>query len=452
MILPHNKEAERGIIGSLFIDPEGSKGIIDMLLPEDFYYESNEIVFRAVYQMMNNNEPVDLITVADKLGEKKLERIGGYLYLNKIASNIASTMNLEAYVDIVIDLSTKRNQISLAQNFVKGLLDGEDVDHLEFSNMIAESSKSKVISDHITAGVSSVYDIVHGDGIKFFSTGIVGFDRLLGGGIAEQEFTITAGEAGIGKTMLYFQVGLKVAMSGIPVAFYSLEMTKERLILRFVSAMTGIKVSELKKGKDGNFDRTAVNKSLEFFQSLPIYIADRPSLTTRDIYRDLSKRVRDDGVKFALVDYMNITGDAVEIGDDIKAGGVVSKRLMAVQRKLKIAIWAIQSIRKGDDTPDMKSLFGSSQQQYDPDNILILTKDKQDGKDIEGTLQTKNGSVRGPRLSLRLVKGRDSEGEVGGGVKLIKHPYLPYITYAEPVEPVRTQEQIEQSTYVKDER
>ena len=408
---PSSKEAEQAFLGAVLLNPD----IISKteLEPGDFYYISHQDIYQAMKAI---GDKADITTVADLLRRsEKLDQIGGESYLITLVNECSSYFNYESYARIVKEMCIRRRVIEHAESLAKVAFDEtqnlNDAISIAVSNLVKEARPAGG-AVHVSLFLKELYEQVEERSkdpkeIYGLATGLRDFDLITKGFQKGEEFII-AGEPGVGKSLLAFQLACGVAENH-PGVIYELEMTGLAILRRRVSADSKIRTDVMRSGIGMNEKWNEFASAVERVESLKMFISDESDWNTLQMRADLSRLKDRHNIEWFMVDYMDLLTDNVsENGEQNSA--YISRQLHAISKDLDLAAIVIHSMNKAGMEklqPSMGALSGSAKVAYDSDVILTLTKDK----DLMNV------------VNMTWIKQRESDGD--RAIRLTKVPGLP---------------------------
>ena len=318
--LPQNLDAERSILGAILLDNHALNAAIENLKPEDFFLEQHRRVFNQMIALGESQQAIDLVTLTESLHRVgELESSGGAPYLAALADGMPRVSNVEHYARIVREKALLRNLIHATHNIQQRALEGEDGADTILDN--AESSIFALAEDRVKAGLIPVKDIVRdnferlekifreGKSITGVSTGYTELDKLLSG-LQPSELLILAARPSQGKTALALNFAENISIrAGSPVAFFSLEMSKESLLQRLVASVAQIDAHKFRSGHLSREDWRRMTEALGTISSAPLWIDDAGSTSVLEIGAKARRLKREKGLSLVVVDYLQlITG------------------------------------------------------------------------------------------------------------------------------------------------
>ncbi|HEU4341351.1 MAG TPA: replicative DNA helicase [Candidatus Binatia bacterium] len=421
---PQNLEAESSVLGGILLENEAINLVLELLRPEDFYRESHRKVFRAMIELSDRSEPVDLITLSDFLkGRGELEAAGGTAYLASLADFVPTAANISFYARIVREKSILRHLINAATEIAtRGFEEQGNVDEFldTAEKVIFDISERKVKASFVAVGdmiketlktVEKLYE--RKEMVTGVPTGYDDLDRLTAG-LQPSDLVIVAGRPSMGKTAFSLNVAAHAAFAGIGVAVFSLEMAKEQLVLRMLCSEARVNNSKVRSGYLAERDFPSLAKAAGRLHEAPIYIDDTPAISILELRAKARRLVRDRSKKVGLIviDYLQLMrgmGNAANREQEISE---ISRSLKALAKELSVPVIAISQLNRrvedrGDRRPMMSDLRESGAIEQDADVIMFIYREEvYNPKDdnIKGTAEVIVAKQRnGPIDTVKLT-------------------------------------------------
>lgn len=386
--IPHSRAAEESLLGSLLIDPEHLRRMT--LEPEDFYIIRNRWIYQTMQDLNRQGQPVDYITVCTHLDEqKRLGEIGGPAYIMGLINASASSLNAQAYAEIIKERARRRRIILAAQKLTQVSFDldsdiGAGV--AEAMDVLAKTIITQKGAVHIQNFVSAIYDEVDAAtrnprDIFGISTGFIDWDNITFG-LQKGEKVLLSGEPGVGKSVLACQVLINAARAGHPGALYELEMSGKQVVRRALASHckdrynANITTQKMRQGRLTEEEIPIFTHAIEVMSQLPIYMSDASELTTTELRADLLRLKEYFGVELVVVDYEGLLGDAPDQDDNARSK-IISKRMHDIAKDLDIAMIAIGDMTKEGIKQQVKgqgAVAGTARSLHDADQIIIIRK------------------------------------------------------------------------------
>ncbi len=390
--VPQNLEAERSVLGSMFLSKYAIQKATDSLSANNFYLEKNGKIFDVLKEMYNNHIAIDITTLSNELKNKNLlKEIGGVEYLAEIMEEVPTASNIDHYIKIVQDKSILRNLINEATNIVTlgytnelSVEDTLDKAESRILNVVKNrrSAEFKNMPEVLTSFQSNLELLAANKGkISGLSTGFYDIDNMTNG-LKPSELIILAARPSMGKTALALNIATNVATSGKSVIIFTLEMPAEQLISRMVSSVGQINAQKLQNGDLQNQDWKRVNEAMSRLGETTIYIDDSPGVTIGDI-KAKSRRVAatDENLALIVIDYLTlIDGGGKYSGNRQQEVSEISRALKTLALELKIPILTLAQLSRSpesreDKRPNLSDLRESGSIEQDADIVAFIYRD-----------------------------------------------------------------------------
>ena len=292
-MLPQNIEAEEAVLGAILVNPNVITKVVEILKPESFYKPAHRYIYDAMLQLFNTNERIDIVSVSDVLNyNSKLETIGGRAFVNDLCYKTITTANIEYYAKIVQEKAIKRALINAGSEIVSFGYDVNPIDQSLDSaeKLIFDIASKKATSDlvHVKDLVLNTYEKIeyryeHKDELTGVPTDFYELDAILNG-LQKSDLIILAARPAMGKTALALNIAQNIALKAkVPVAIFSLEMSKDQLMQRMLCSEAEIDSQRVKTGNMQNKDWEKLATAMNAFAQAPIYIDDTSGCTITDI-------------------------------------------------------------------------------------------------------------------------------------------------------------------------
>jgi replicative DNA helicase len=385
--LPQNLDAERSILGAILLDNHALNAAIENLKPEDFFLEQHRRVFNQMIALGESQQAIDLITLTESLHRVgELESSGGAPYLASLADGMPRVSNVEHYARIVREKALLRNLIHATHNIQQRALEGEDGADAILDN--AESSIFALAEDRVKAGLIPVKDIVRdnferlerifreGKSITGVSTGYMELDKLLSG-LQASELLILAARPSQGKTALALNLAENISIrAGMPVAFFSLEMSKESLLQRLVASVAQIDAHKFRTGHLSREDWRRMTEALGTISSAPLWIDDAGSTSVLEIGAKARRLKRDKGLKLLVVDYLQLITARGRFNSRQEEVASISRGLKGLAKELQIPVLVLSQLTRAPEReergPQLSDLRESGAIEQDADVVMFI--------------------------------------------------------------------------------
>ncbi|HMI52527.1 MAG TPA: replicative DNA helicase [Candidatus Saccharimonadales bacterium] len=385
--LPNNLDAERSVLGAILLDNNALNTAVEHLRPEDFFLDQHRRVYTQMIALGEVQQAIDLITLTEELHRRgDLEASGGAPYLASLADGMPKVSNVEHYARIVKEKALLRNLIHATHNIQQTAFDGEDGADAILDN--AESSIFALADDRVKAGLISMKDVVkenferlekifrEGKSITGIPTGYSELDKLLSG-LQPSELIILAARPSQGKTALALNLAENIAIrGGQPVAFFSLEMSKESLLQRLVASVAQIDAHKFRTGHLSKDDWRRMTEALGTISSSPIWVDDAGSISVLEIGAKARRLMRDKGLKMLVVDYLQLITARGRTNSRQEEVSSISRSLKGLAKELKIPVLVLSQLTRAPEReergPQLSDLRESGAIEQDADVVMFI--------------------------------------------------------------------------------
>jgi len=414
---PQAIELEEAVLGAMLLESEALNKVIDILVPESFYKEQNGKVYNAILNLFKANSPVDLLTVTQELKRTgELEFVGGSYYVSALTNRIASSANIDMHARIVAQKFMQRELIRIGTNSIKMAYE----DTTDVFDLLDEHEKEItgiVAGLNVSIGYSSsdLYANILERNKRIrenpnVATGIdTGFPSLnsMMNGWQNSDLVILAARPGMGKTALALCFAKNAALSGVPTAMFSMEMSAEQLYIRLASLETEIPHSIIKRGMDLDTEKI-FKRDMDKLKSAPLFIDESGGLSIFELRNKARKLKRDKDIKLILVDYLQLMYGTGKEGNREQEISVISRGLKKLAKELNIPIIALSQLSRQVENrpgtskvPQLSDLRDSGSIEQDADMVFFIynpsvygiTHDAE-GNSTEGMVQIINAKNR----------------------------------------------------------
>jgi replicative DNA helicase len=392
---PHNAEAERSLLGSILIDKEAIYKIADEVDANDFYKSKHEQIYDAMMDLYAKNEPVDVLTLSNRLEEKDtLEKIGGKSYLVKLSNTVPTASHIKEYAKIVQRKSTIRQLLKASHKISKMGYDEEDMDLQELLDTAQEEIFS-VGKKHLEKSFTDIRTVLDDTFERIDelhnSQGELrgvpsGFDKLddILAGFQDSDLVILAARPSVGKTSLALDFARHAAVEAdVPVGMFSLEMSKEQLVDRLLCAQAEVNLWKLRTGnmsdKPENNDFTQIGNAMGVLSEAPVYIDDKAGSTVLEIRTKARRLKAEHGLGMVVVDYLQLMESHAKHGRKSRVQEVsqISRSLKALARELNVPVIALSQLSRAVEKnkpaiPKLSHLRDSGSIEQDADVVMFI--------------------------------------------------------------------------------
>ena len=397
---PHSPQAEQAGLGSMLIDPDCIKDVMDKLQPEDFYLRANRDIFETIYHMFIYSRPIDGVTVAGEMERNGVYNDNTRDYLVQLMDVTPTSANVMEYVKIVLDKSLMR-QVAAAAGSITAMVqegNGDAGDMLESAeqkvyairrgrsaqNMVTVSMVLQDVMNHLAELTAS-----GGKTLPGLSTGLSAVDAKING-LNKSDLLLLAARPGMGKTSMALNVALSAAKeSGKTVAIFSLEMSREQLVTRLIASEGLVENTRLVTGNLRESDWQRIAEAASSLSRMDIRIDDNPLLTVADMN---AKCRRLENLGLVVIDYLQLMTSAGGKGysgeNRQQAVSDISRMLKIMAKELQVPVLCLSQLsraneKRDDKRPMLSDLRESGAIEQDADNVLFLYRDDYYNSDSE---------------------------------------------------------------------
>lgn len=419
---PQNLDAERSVLGGILLDNSAMHKVGELLRAEHFYREAHREIFQAMFALHERGEPVDLVTLTEELQRKgTLQEVGGAAYLAALADQVPTAANIGFYAKIVRDKSVLRQVIEAATEIAtRGYEEVEEVDEFldRSEQLILEISRKQrkkgfvPIHDVVYQSFKSIEEAFNRkEAVTGIPTKFGKFD-LLTCGLQRSDLVIIAGRPGMGKTAFALNIARNVAVEGkIPVAIFSLEMSKEQLVTRLFSAEAGIDSMKLRTGHFPKSYWTALTHAADVLAKAPIFIDDSPVVSVLEMRSKARQMKFQENIGLIVVDYLQLMSSGGRAESRIQEISEISRSLKQLAKELDVPVVALSQLnrepeKRNDKRPVLADLRESGAIEQDADLIVFLYREEcynRDKPECKGIAEVIIGKQRnGPQGTVQL--------------------------------------------------
>ena len=390
-IPPHNLEAEESLIGAMLLSRDAISAAIERCGDADFYKPSHAQIFSAITSIYNRAEPADAVTVAEELRRAGvLEDIGGAAVLVALQSNTPAISNASRYASIVEEHALLRRLIGVANEIAElgyGLPDDVTAAVDQAETMVFEVAQRRTVDS--VAPISHLLDqtldrleqlIDRGEEITGVPTGYTDLDRLLAG-LQPSNLVVVGARPSMGKTAFALGAAVNAALTGLPVLFFSLEMSHLELAQRVLSAESRVDATRMRNGRLLNTDYTKVTNAISRLSAAPLHIDDNPNVTVMDIRARARRMKSREGLGLVVVDYLQLMSGRHSAENRQVEISEISRGLKILARELDIPVVALSQLSRtlesrADKRPMLADLRESGAIEQDADVVMFIYRDE----------------------------------------------------------------------------
>jgi replicative DNA helicase len=389
---PQHLEAEQSVLGGMLIENESIPKVMEILSPDDFYREAHRKIYDALIDLSERNEPADLITLTHELRKKEhLDAVGGASYLTTLIDTVVTAANIEYYARIIKEKAVLRKLIETSTNIItESYEDRGDVESLldQAEQAIFQISENRVrpsfypIREIVKSSFKTIERLFER---KELVTGVPsGFKDLdqRTAGFQPSDLIIVAGRPSMGKTAFCLNVAQYAAIEKkIPVAIFSLEMSKEQLVIRMLCSEAQVEGHRLRTGFLTESDWPRLTLAAGNLSDAPIFIDDTAALTVLETRAKARRLNAEFGLGLIVIDYLQLMRGRARVESRQQEISEISRSLKALSKELNVPVIAVSQLsRKTEERqgmrPQLADLRESGAIEQDADLILFIYRDE----------------------------------------------------------------------------
>jgi replicative DNA helicase len=425
---PHSPEAEQGVLGCALLSPNECMGECIERLKEGeevFYDLRHQTIFRTLAEMYDHQEPIDIITLQQRLkNQQLLEEVGGIAYLSALPDAVPSAANLSYYLDIVQEKSLLRKMIHTCTEVVGRVYDFEgEVDALmdEVERDILRISESRVqsqtakIKDLVHRAINTIEKFHQGKGqLTGVGTGFADLDKMTSG-LHGGEMIVIAARPSMGKTSLAMNIAEHVAIEQrLPVGVFSLEMTSESLVLRMLCSRSRVNLRSVREGFLAERDFPKLTGAAGKLANAPLFIDDSSGLSILQLRAKARRMAQQYGVKLFVIDYLQLLHSTSRRAENRQQEiADISSGIKALAKELNVPVVVLSQLnreieREKGRPPRLSDLRESGAIEQDADVVGLLYRPKSGSEEDEGAV-----GVEEDALPVNLLLAKQRNGPTG---------------------------------------
>lgn len=438
--VPHNLEAERALLGSILLDNAALNLALEVLGKEDFYSEAHRLAFQKMTDLSEKSRVIDLVTLSEELAKDGLlEKAGGAAYLAALTDGvpIGTMAGMGEYCRIVKEKSTIRRLISASSNVIARCLEGTD-DSASLIDL-AQSQVFEIAEQKVQSGFSNIREIVknsfgkidvlfdRGQRVTGIETGLEDLDNITSG-LQAGELIIIAARPSLGKTALALNIAAHAAIQNRKVVgMFSLEMSKESLVIRLLCSEARIDSHKLRTGFSSREDWNRMTPALGRLSEAPFYIEDTPALSIMQIRAKARRMKAEKGLDLLIVDYLQLISGQGRFENRTQEVSYISRALKSIAKELHVPVLALSQLSRAPEQrpgqrPMLSDLRESGSIEQDADVVIFIFREKkaaEEGQDGEEEFP-QGGS------ETRLIVGKQRNGPTGDVPVVFLKPYAKF--------------------------
>lgn len=398
---PQDLEAEQSVLGALMIDKDAIYAIADVLHPENFYKRQHVLIYEAILRLWGRHEPIDILSVSSELKKMdKLKEVGGSSYLTELVNGVPTSSHIAHYAKIVKEKHVLRDLINASAQMTEDAFHSKDdlediLDNIE-RRVFAISQKSitknfVVIKDELKGAYERIEKLSHGGGkaLRGLATGFFTLDNILSG-LQKSDLIVIGARPSYGKTTFALDIARHAATKDNKiVGFFSLEMSREQVVDRLISAEARVDLWKLRTGmKIEEHEFGMIQNALDKLDKAPFYIDDTASPNIIQM-RSMARRLQAEhgGLDLIVVDYLQLIQPRLNSENTVSQITEISRGLKGLARELNVPVIAISQLSRAVEqrdvkTPRLADLRESGSIEQDADVVMFIHPKNRDKHDL----------------------------------------------------------------------
>ncbi len=437
--VPHNLEAERALLGSILLDNDSLNSALEILGKEDFYSGAHRVTFESMVALSEKNRTIDLVTLSEELARGGLlEKSGGAGYLAALTDGvpIGTMAAVGEYCRIVKEKSTVRRLINASNTVIARCLEGTDDPEVLID--LAQSQVFDIAEQRVASGFATIREIVktsfgkidvlfdRGQRVTGIETGFVDLDNMTSG-LQASELIVVAARPSLGKTALALNIAAHASIEKQKVVgVFSLEMSKESLVIRLLCSEARIDSHKLRTGFSSREDWNRMTAALGRLSEAPLYIEDTPALSIMQIRAKARRLKAEKGLDLLIVDYLQLVSGQGRFENRTQEVSYISRSLKSIAKELKVPVLALSQLSRAPEMrpgqrPQLSDLRESGSIEQDADVVIFIFRERKPAEEQEGDEEFARGGSE-----TRLIIGKQRNGPTGEVPVVFLKPYAKF--------------------------
>ncbi len=430
---PQAIDLEQAVLGAFMLEKEATNNAIDILQPTSFYKEAHQKIFAVILHLFGETEPIDILTVTQELKKRgELEVVGGPYYITQLTNRVASAANIQYHARIISQKHIQRELIRISSEIITDAYD-ETTDVFTLLDKaeknlfsVAEGNIRKSyesMSDLIRESIKNIEDAKNQEsGVIGVASGFTALDRITSGW-QPSDLVIIAARPAMGKTSYVLSLARNAAVDfGMPVAFFSLEMSAVQLVTRLVSSESEISSEKLRSGDLRSDEIQQIQTKISGLAEAPIFIDDSAGLSVFELRAKARRLKSQHNIQLLIIDYLQLmSGNGDNGGNREQEISMISRSLKSIAKELNIPVLALSQLsravetRGGDKRPQLSDLRESGSIEQDADMVQFITR-----PEYYGITEDEEGNSTQGMATIIIAKHRN--GSVGDvNLKFVGH-------------------------------
>ncbi|MEA3494142.1 MAG: replicative DNA helicase [Candidatus Margulisiibacteriota bacterium] len=390
-IPPQDLIAEQSVIGSMLLDKNAIVKVVEKVQPDSFYRDAHRVIYEAILNLFDKGEPIDLITLTNALRRAgRLDDVGGSVYIADLLNSVPTSANVDYYANIVSEKAILRKLIEAGTKIVADAFERKD----DVNQVLDDAEKSvfEIALNRVSQGFYKIDSVIKKvldkldtlyekkEGITGMPTGFPDLDAMTGG-LQNADLIIIAARPSVGKTAFSLNIAQNMAIKHkIPVAIFSLEMSKEQLAQRMLCSEAEVNAQKLKTASLSDTGWKKLTRALGRLSEASIFIDDTPSMTSTEI-RAKSRRLKmERGLGLIVVDYMQLMRGRGRVENRVQEISEIARSLKTLAREIDVPVIALSQLsraveQRNDRIPRLSDLRESGEIEQTADLVAFIHRD-----------------------------------------------------------------------------
>jgi replicative DNA helicase len=424
--VPHNLEAERALLGSILLDNSALNMALEVVGRDDFFSEAHRITFEKMVGISEKNRTIDLVTLSEELSKDgQTEKAGGAAYLAALTDGvpIGTSVAVSEYSRIVKEKSLIRRLINASNNVISRCLEGTDDPDTLID--LAQSQVFDIAEQKVQSGFTNIRDIVkssfgtiddlldRGQRVTGIETGFVDLDNMTSG-LQPGELVVVASRPSLGKTALALNIAAHAAIEHHKtVGLFSLEMSKESLVIRLLCSEAKTDSHRLRSGFSSREDWNKLTHALGRLGDAPLFIEDTPALNIMQIRAKARRLKMEKGLDLMIVDYLQLVSGQGRFENRTQEVSYISRGLKSIAKELKVPVLALSQLSRAPEQrlgqkPQLSDLRESGSIEQDADVVIFIFRPPKAAEESQP-----EGEVDGRGVEMKLIVEKQRNGPTG---------------------------------------
>ncbi len=390
-IPPQNLDAEQSVLGAMIIDKEAVVKAVELLKPDDFYRDANGHIYEAIVNLFDRGEAVDLITLTEELRQSGLlEQVGGVAYVAGLANSVPTSANIEYYARIVEEKSLLRRLINVSTRMARmGFEADEEVETLldRAEQMVFELTQRKSLSGFtpLKTVLMDTFERIeflfqNKGNITGVPSGFTALDKMTSG-FQPSDLVIVAARPSMGKTAFCLNIAQHASLKkSLPVAVFSLEMSKEQLVTRMLCVEAMVDQQRLRTGELNDDEWQKLTRAAGPMAQAPLFIDDTPGISVMEMRAKCRRLKSEHGLSLIVIDYLQLMSGNRKTENRQQEISEISRSLKALAREMQAPVIALSQLSRAveqrqDKKPMMSDLRESGSLEQDADIVMFIYRD-----------------------------------------------------------------------------